>query len=155
MKTNVPEWLIVKVKEGIPQVLETSETGGKGNSKVKLSVSLPQYSVRPRTQQQRQFAKTDSEHVEISKLRVFIQTFNSLSGCEWEDVNEYDLTRELTKPGEFDDEQLMEDYIMKAVEIDIISRKSFNHIILVGPNKWTSLKRARRESNPRQPDFFQ
>jgi hypothetical protein len=41
LKTNVPEWLIVKVKEGIPQVLETSETGGNGNSKVKLSVSLP------------------------------------------------------------------------------------------------------------------
>jgi hypothetical protein len=86
---------------------------------------------------------------------VFIQTFNSLSGCEWEDVNEYDLTRELIKTGEFDDEQLMEDYIMNAMEIDVISRKSFNDIILVCPNKWTSLKRARRESNPRQPDFFQ
>ena len=86
LKTNVPEWLIVKVKEGIPQVLETPETGGNGNSKVKLSVSLPQYTVRPRTQQQRQFAKTDSEHVEISKLRVFIQTFKSLrmrvGGCQ-------------------------------------------------------------------------
>jgi hypothetical protein len=49
----------------------------------------------------------------------------------------------------------MEDYIMNAMEIDVISRKSFNDIILVCPNKWTSLKRARRESNPRQPDFFQ
>jgi hypothetical protein len=31
----------------------------------------------------------------------------------------------------------------------------YTHFEDVGPNKWTSLKRARRESNPRQPDFFQ
>ncbi|MGC2426756.1 MAG: hypothetical protein WA421_06965 [Nitrososphaeraceae archaeon] len=47
-KTNIPEWLIVRVEEGIPQALETLETSRDGNSKVKLSISLPQYTVRPR-----------------------------------------------------------------------------------------------------------
>jgi hypothetical protein len=39
------------------------------------------------------------------------------------DVDEYDLTRELIKTGEFDDEQLIEEYIIKAREIGIIYRR--------------------------------
>ena len=85
--------------------------------------SLPQYTVRSRTQERLQLAKIDSEYVEISKLRVFLETFNCLSGCDRMDVYEYDLIRELIKTGQFDDEQLVGKYIMEAMELALIYRR--------------------------------
>lgn len=124
-KTNLPEWLIVRVKEeAIPRVLER----GTGiNRNVELTVSLPQsrYHLRSqKQQQQQQLSELDqSPQVEISKLTVFGAVYNKLSGPDRADVREDNLIIELVETGEFDDASMVLEYIMIAMEVGIIYRR--------------------------------
>jgi len=120
--TNLPEWLIVRVKEkAIPLALGR---GTEGSSNVELSVTIPRYGYQDRLQKQRQ-QLTELDYrfqTEIPKLTAFVTVFNALSGRDRMEVQEDNLIIELMETGEFDDATMVREYIMKAMEIGIIYR---------------------------------
>jgi hypothetical protein len=122
-KTNLPEWLIVRVKEEVIPL--AMERGTEGNSNVELSVTMPRYGYQDRLQKQRQ-QLTELYYLsqtEIPKLTAFVTVFNTLSGRDRMDVREDNLIIELMGTGEFDDASMVREYIMKAMEIGIIYRR--------------------------------
>jgi replicative DNA helicase Mcm len=63
-------------------------------------------------------------HSEISKLKLFMEIFNALSGADKNDVEENNFINELIKTGKFSEEEA-KTYIMKAMQNgQIYERKS-------------------------------
>ena len=100
-KTQLPDWLIVRVKEAIKASTD-SETQGNTDPAVLY----------------------ENPYSEVSKLKLFKEIFNTLTGVDKNDVSKRNFIDELINTGKFTEAEV-EWYLRKAIQNDqIFERKS-------------------------------